>query len=70
MELSGTIEENLKQAVQSARKLQGHPVYTDTLKYWAELLQMARATKDRRSQSGQATIEALVMDLEAVLSER
>ena len=70
MELSGTIEENLAQAVQSAKRLRGHPVYTDTLKFWSELLQFARRVKDQRPEAERSAIETRIAELEWALSER
>ena len=70
MNLSGSIFENVANAVTSARRLRGHPVYKDTLTYWAELLQEARrARKDLEGSPLRALDEAIV-NLEAELSER
>lgn len=70
MEVSGTIEDNLRHAVQSAKRLMARPIYTDTLKFWHELLQLARHEKAQRPSSEQAAIDALISELEVVLSER
>lgn len=70
MNLSGPILENVENAVASARRLRGHPVYKDTLTYWTELLQEARrARKDLEGLSLRA-LEAAIVNLEAELSER
>jgi hypothetical protein len=37
MELHGSIMNNLTSAVQSARRLSGHPVHADTLGHWADI---------------------------------
>lgn len=70
MDVSGTIEDNLRHAVQSVKRLKGRPIYTDTLKFWNELLQLARPEKAQRPSSEQAVIDALISELEVVLSER
>lgn len=67
MELHGTILNNLASAVQSARRLRGHPVHPDTLGHWTELLHQAR-----RELAGNSTdpILPLVLELEEELAER
>ena len=67
MELHGSIAKNLTSAVQSARRLRGHPVHADTLGHWAELLHHAR-----RELAGSSTeqIRSLILELEKELAER
>lgn len=67
MELQGTITNNLASAVQSARRLRGHPVHPDTLGHWTELLHDAR-----RQLAGNSTepILPLVLELEKEIAER
>ena len=67
MELYGSITNNLASAVQSARRLRGHPVHADTLGHWRDLLHYARG-----EMAGGSTepIQALVLDLEKELAER
>ncbi|MGY2737005.1 hypothetical protein [Sphingomonas sp. UYP23] len=70
MNLSGSILENVQNAVVSARRLRGHPVYKDTLSYWTELLQEARrARKDLEGFQSQA-LEAAILNLEGELADR
>ena len=70
MNLSGSILENVENAVTSARRLRGHPVYRDTLTYWTELLQEARrARKDLEGPHSHA-LEAAILKLEAELANR
>lgn len=45
MKLHGTIFENLTAAVASAKRHEGRPVYTATLRLWTDLLQHARRLK-------------------------
>jgi hypothetical protein len=70
MELHGTILENLQNALASARRLRGHPVYKDTLLFWAELLTAARQERARATPAEAVRIEALVAHLESELAER
>jgi hypothetical protein len=67
MELHGSIENNLTSAVQSARRLSGHPVHADTLGHWAELLRHAR--RELANSSNEAA-QSLIMDLEKELADR
>src|SRR3546814_17769532 len=69
MKLYGSIQENLVSAVRSARRLRKHPVHTDTLKHWDDLLHYAR----RELASGTADrplIEPLVTELDAEIASR
>lgn len=67
MELHGTILSNLASAVQSARRLRGHPVHSDTLGHWTELLHQAR-----RELAGNSAVPILplVLELEKEMAER
>lgn len=67
MELHGSIVNNLTSAIQSARRLRGHPVHSDTLSHWSDLLAHARhALADGSTEP----IQTLVADLENELAER
>lgn len=70
MELAGSILENVENAVTSARRLRGHPVYKDTLTYWTELLHEAR--RERKDLEGPQlqTLEAAILKLEGELAGR
>ena len=70
MNLHGSIIENIEYAVASARRLRGHPVYRDTLTYWAELLQEARRARKDLTPANLVLLEAAVKYLEAELAER
>jgi hypothetical protein len=61
MELHGSLANNLTSAVQSARRLRGHPVHADTIRHWTDLLHHAR-----RALSGGSgePIHALIIELE------
>jgi hypothetical protein len=67
MELHGSIANNLTSAVQSARRLSGHPVHADTLGHWKDLLDHARREVAGGSME---PIQALILELENQLAER
>lgn len=58
---------NLTTAVQSARRLRGHPIYADTLDYWRELLDHARRELAKGSSE---PLRALILELENELADR
>jgi len=67
MELHGSIVQNLASAVQSARRLRGHPVHSDTLDHWSDLLAHARqALADGSTEE----IQPLIVELENELADR
>ena len=66
MELHGSIVNNLTSAVQSARRLSGHPVHADTLGYWADLLHHARR---EMAEGSTEPIQSLVLELEKELAD-
>jgi hypothetical protein len=68
MELYGSVEDNLKAAVRSARRFRGSPVHRDTIQHWSDLLNHARhehAVGDNRR-----VIGSLIIDLEGELAHR
>lgn len=70
MKLHGTIIENLQNAVASARRLRGHPVYKDTLRYWADLVHEARRSRQDPSCAHSEALGAAIAKLEIELAER
>lgn len=68
MKLHGTLVDNLKAAVRSAERLRGHPVHSDTLNFWLELLSHARTAIRARTQGDD--VEQLTGRLQLLLSER
>ena len=67
MDLHGSTSNNLASALQSARRLRGHPVHDDTLGHWTDLLHHAR----RELAAGSSEpIQALVLELERELADR
>ena len=67
MEIVGSIANNLTSAVQSARRLRGHPIHTDTLGHWRDLLNHAR--QELANGSGEP-IQDLIVELENELADR
>jgi hypothetical protein len=67
MELHGTLANNLASAVQSARRLRGHPVHADTVAHWTDLLHHAQR---ELSGGSDEPIDALVTELEDELADR
>ena len=67
MELHGSIVNNLTSAIQSARRLRGHPVHADTVDHWSELLAHSRQALANDSTE---PIQALMVDLENELADR
>jgi hypothetical protein len=70
MILSGSILENVTNAVASARRLRGHPVYKDTLSYWTELLEEARRVRRSLQGAELQALEAAIIKLEGELADR
>ena len=67
MELHGSTMNNLTSAVQSARRLRGHPVHADTLGHWIDLLHHARRALAGGSPE---SIQELIIELEKELADR
>ena len=67
MDLHGTLATNLTNALQSARRLQGHPVHSDTLEHWRELLDHSRRELANGSME---PIQGLIAELENELADR
>src|SRR3982751_4259480 len=65
MQIEGSIRANLIAAIASAKRLRGHPVHSDTIKYWRQLLDYAR----RVSTQPQAEVFGdLMVELETELT--
>jgi hypothetical protein len=69
MELHGSVAQNLQLAVESSRRLRGHPIHKDTLAFWAELIKEARVHRVA-GEADNANVDACIVELETVLSER
>ncbi|MBB5714141.1 hypothetical protein [Sphingomonas aerophila] len=70
MELHGSIIDNLNNALASARRLRGHPVYQDTLTYWRDLVQEARRLRQDPACTQTEALGAAIASLESELAER
>ena len=69
MEINGTINENLRLAVRSARRLKGYPISRDIVRFWSDLLREARARRSREQPSDQIELDQLIAELEIVLAD-
>ena len=69
MDVHGSIEINLASAVRSARRLRGHPIHTDTLQHWTDLLHQARRQLAANPANATETLKQLVADLETELAD-
>lgn len=67
MEITGSVAKNLTSAVQSARRLRGHPVHADTLAHWTALLHHARRVL---ADGSTEPIQSLIWELEKELADR
>ena len=69
MELHGTIAHNLQLAVESSKRLRGHPIHKDTLAFWANLIKEARARRAAGDDAPDPAIDASIAELEAVIAQ-
>jgi hypothetical protein len=69
MRLHGTIEENLRAAITSARRLRGHPIHSDTVRHWSDLLDHARRKLDTGEALDRETLAELLATLGALVAE-
>ncbi len=70
MEISDMMNENLRLAVQSARRLKGHPISRDTVRLWSDLVREARSRRSMEERSDQIELDQLVAELEIVLADK
>jgi len=70
MEFHGSIINNLDNALASARRLRGHPVYQDTLIYWRNLVQEARRLRQDPSCAQMEALGTAIAKLESELADR
>jgi len=68
MELHGSVEDNLKAAVRSARRFRNQSVHKDTLQYWSDLLR--HACREHTAQDNRRVIGGLIIELENELAQR
>jgi hypothetical protein len=70
VKIHGTIDSNLKDAIQSAERLRGHPIYADTLVHWQDLLREARRRRMNEPDSMRLALDVLIVRLENELARR
>ena len=68
MEIHGSMEANLQAAVESSRRLKGHPIHRDTLSFWSDLIREARARR-AAGEHQNSGIEQAIAELEVVLAQ-
>jgi plasmid maintenance system antidote protein VapI len=64
MQLEGSLEQNLRQAIRSSERLRYVRVYGDTLEFWRSLAKTAKIEAARRCTQEAAHINHLVRALE------
>lgn len=69
MELHGSLASNLQMAIESSKRLQGHPVHRDTLMFWLELIGEARARRAAGEDPDDPYVERLIAELETAIAE-
>ena len=69
MELHGTLAYNLQLALDSSRRLRGHPVHRDTLAFWSELIGEARASRVAGDPADDTDVDRLIAELETAIAE-
>ena len=69
MEMHGSIELNLRLAVESSRRLHGHPIHADTLQFWADLIIEARSARAAHEAFYDADVDRYIAELETVLAQ-
>lgn len=69
MELHGTLAYNLRLALDSSRRLRGHPVHRDTLAFWSDLIGEARASRAAGDAGHDTGIDRLIAELETAIAE-
>lgn len=69
MDLHGSLASNLQMAIESSKRLQGHPVHRDTLLFWVELIGEARARRAAGDDPHDPDIERLIAELETAIAK-
>ena len=69
MELHGSLIFNLQNALESSRRLRGHPVHRDTVVFWSELVREARARRVTEGYESNPPEERLIIELETAIAE-
>ncbi len=69
MDLYGSLAENLQAAVNSVKRHKDHAVHSETVRFWAELVQHARSLRAAGRDVALA-IESLLAELDLAVAER
>ena len=71
MDVHGSIAQNLKAAVQSSRRLKGHPIHKDTLQFWLSLVREARSRRAAGDihECDRSAVDEAIVELEVVLAD-
>jgi hypothetical protein len=69
VELSGTVIQNLRRAIDSARRHEGRPVYRETVDYWSSLVAHARDSQEK-SREKSPKLDQLIGKLSDMLADR
>ncbi len=71
MDVHGSIAQNLRAAVQSSRRLKGHPIHKNTLRFWLSLVREARLRRAAGDIHGDdlSEVDEAVAELEIVLAD-
>lgn len=68
MKMHGSITQNLRAAIESSRRLKGHPIHRDTLKFWSELVAETRTRRASGELLDDPEVDEAVAELELVLA--
>ena len=70
MKLHGTLNANLTDAIASAERLRGCPIYPETLGHWNDLLREARRIRADQQEHQRAPLDMLIARLESQIALR
>ena len=68
MEMHGSTAQNIKAAVASSRRLKGHPIHRDTLRFWSDLIAEIRARRASGEFLDDPEVDEAIAELELVLA--
>ena len=68
MEQHGSIAQQLRAAVESTRRLKGHPINRGTLQLWSEVIHEARARRAAGELFDDTEVARLIAELEVALA--
>jgi len=68
MEVHGSIAQNLRAAAESSRRLKGHPIHRDTIKFWSDLVAEARSRRAAGEVLDDPNVDEAIAELEVVIA--